>query len=128
MIVLLDTHAALWFLAGDKRLSLEARKAIESEDNTRFLSDASLWEICIKQSTGKLRLAEPFETKLILALKRNDIDSKSIERSHLFNVAQLPFHHRDPFDRLLISTALIEDLPVVTNDPAYQHYPVEVIW
>ena len=128
MNVLLDTHTALWFFAGDQRLSRKARNTIESEENTRFLSDASLWEICIKQSIGKLRLAEPFETKLILALKRNDIDSLSIERSHLFNVAQLPFHHRDPFDRLLISTALIEDLPVVTNDPAYQNYAVEVIW
>jgi PIN domain nuclease of toxin-antitoxin system len=128
MNVLLDTHAALWFLAGDPRLSRKARKTIESEENRRFLSDASLWEICIKQSIGKLKLAEPFEAKLTLALERNAIGKLPLERTHFFGVAKLPFHHRDPFDRLLISAALIEEMPIVTIDPSFRQYPVAVIW
>ena len=128
MKILLDTHTVLWFLAGDKRMSRKARQVIESSDNTRFLSDASLWEISIKQSLGKLRLSQPFDALLAKALKRNAIESLAIEKSHIFGVMELPFHHRDPFDRLLISTAIVEGLPIVTNDPAFQSYSVEVIW
>ena len=128
MNLLLDTHTALWFLSGDPRLSRKARRTIESEANRRFLSDASIWEICIKQSIGKLKLAEPFEAKLSLALDRNAISKLPLERTHFFGIARLPFHHRDPFDRLLISAALIEAMPIVTNDPAYRQYQVEVIW
>ena len=128
MNILLDTHTALWFLAGDQRLSRRARDMIESDDNVRVLSDASLWEIAIKQSLGKLKLLEPFESRLMTALKRNAIDSLPIEKSHIFGVASLPFHHRDPFDRLLISSARVEGLPIVTDDPVLRKYMVEVIW
>jgi len=126
--VLLDTHALLWFFAGDKRLSDQAREAIEASDNTRLFSDASLWEISIKQSIGKLVLEEPFAENLSASLQRNAIDSLPIEKSHIFGVASLPFHHRDPFDRLLISAAIVEGLPIVTDDPAYRDYPVELVW
>ena len=128
MNILLDTHTALWFLAGDKRLSDTARDAIESEENVRIFSDASLWEIAIKQSLGKLRLSEPFDSRLMGALKRNAIESLAIEKSHIFGVAKLPFNHRDPFDRLLISSAIVESLPIITDDSAFRKYPVEVIW
>ncbi len=128
MKILLDTHTALWFLAGDKRLSRSARDTIESEENVRVFSDASLWEISIKQSLGKLKLAMPFESRLMAALKRNAIDSLPIEKSHIFGIASLPFHHRDPFDRLLISTAMVESLPIITDDPVFRKYAVEVIW
>ncbi len=128
MNLLLDTHSLLWFLAGDSRLSRKARLAIESRRNTCLLSDASLWEISIKQSIGKLRLAEPFESRLIAALERNAIQALPLKRSHLMGVASLPFHHHDPFDRLLISTALVENLPIVTDDPAFTAYPIKVLW
>ena len=128
MKFLLDTHALLWFLRGDDRLSPRAREAIESMDNTRVLSDASIWEISIKQSLGKLKLAEPFESRLTQALHRNVIDSLPIERSHLLGVSRLPFYHRDPFDRLIIATALVENLPVLTDDSHFSAYPIEVIW
>lgn len=128
MKILLDTHALLWFLNGDRRLSDRARQAIESTENVRLLSDASLWEIAIKQSLGKLGLANPFDTQLMAALQRNAIESMTIDRSHLFGVAQLPFHHRDPFDRLIISAAIIEGVPIISDDTAYRAYPVELIW
>lgn len=128
MKFLLDTHALLWFLRGDERLSLRAREIIESMNNTRVLSDVSIWEMSIKQSLGKLKLAEPFESRLTQALHRNAIESLPIERSHLFRVSQLPFHHRDPFDRLIIATAMIENLPILTDDQRFAAYAVEVIW
>lgn len=113
---------------GDKRLSKRARKLIESDANQCLLSDASLWEIAIKQSIGKLELAEPFDSRLTAALRRNAIETVPIEKSHLFGVARLPFHHRDPFDRLLISTALVENLPIVTDDSAYLAYGTNLVW
>lgn len=128
MNVLLDTHVLLWFFMGDKRLSKRARKVIESRDTVCLFSDASLWEISIKQSIGKLDLAEPFESRLTAALSRNGIDSLPIQKSHLFGVARLPFHHRDPFDRLLISSALVENLSIVSDDAAFAAYDVNLVW
>jgi PIN domain nuclease of toxin-antitoxin system len=126
--ILVDTHALLWFLQGDSRLSATAREAIESSSNTRFLSDASVWEMSIKQSWGKLKLAEPFESRLTAALDRNAFEQLPIARSHLFAVSRLPFHHRDPIDRIIIATALVENLPIVTQDSHFSAYPIEVIW
>ena len=128
MNILIDTHALLWFLRGDSRLSDIARTAIESTANQKVLSDASVWEMSIKQSLGKLKLAETFESRLVAALKRNAIGSLPLARPHLFAVSRLPFHHRDPFDRLIIATAMVENLPVVTQDPHFSAYPIEVIW
>ena len=128
MKVLLDTHVLLWFFMGDKRLSKRARKLIESDDNQCLFSDASLWEIAIKQSIGKLELVEPFDSRLTAALQRNAIETVPIEKSHIFGVARLPFHHRDPFDRLLIATALVENLPIVTDDSAYKAYGANLVW
>lgn len=128
MRVLIDTHALLWFLQGDSRLSSTARETIESSANRRVLSDASIGEMSIKQSLGKLKLAEPFETRLVAALERNAIEQLPLARPHFFTVSRLPFHHRDPFDRLIIATAIVENAPIVTHDPHFDGYPVEVIW
>lgn len=128
MKVLIDTHALLWFMQGDSRLSATARTVIESTSNIKVLSDASIWEMSIKQSLGKLKLAEPFESRLVAALERNAIEQLPLARPHLFAVNRLPFHHRDPFDRLIIATAMVENLPIVTQDPHFTSYPIEVIW
>ncbi|GAB5558523.1 MAG: type II toxin-antitoxin system VapC family toxin [Synoicihabitans sp.] len=128
MRVLVDTHALLWFLQGDSRLSSTARETIELPTNHKILSDASIWEMSIKQSLGKLKLADPFESRLVAALDRNAIEQLPIARPHLFAVSRLPFHHRDPFDRLTIATAMVENLPIVTQDPHFASYPIEVIW
>ena len=128
MNVLIDTHALLWFFLGDTRLSKRARKIIESDKTTCVLSDASLWEISIKQSIGKLELAEPFDSRLTAALQRNAIEVMPIRRTHLFGVARLPFHHRDPFDRLLISAAVVENLTIITDGAAFTKYDVNLAW
>lgn len=128
MKILIDTHALLWFLQGDSRLSATARTVIESTSNIKVLSDASIWEMSLKQSLGKLKLAEPFESRLVAALERNAIEQLPLTRPHLFAINRLPFHHRDPFDRLIIATAMVENLPIVTQDPHFISYPIEVIW
>jgi PIN domain nuclease of toxin-antitoxin system len=106
--LLLDTHAFLWFIAGSDRLSAAARTLIEEPDNQPFLSAASLWEMAIKLSPGKLYLARPFEELMPTQMLLNDIRFLPIEMDHLVPIIPLPFHHRDPFDRLLIAQSVVE--------------------
>lgn len=128
MKLLLDTHAFLWFLVGDESLSLKARELIEDQDNSILLSAASLWEIAIKVSIGKLSLIEPFETLIPDQLSRNSIELMPILVAHTAIVVTLPFYHRDPFDRLLIAQAIAEQMPVISIDPAFDAYPVTRLW
>ncbi|MCX6029627.1 MAG: type II toxin-antitoxin system VapC family toxin [Chloroflexi bacterium] len=128
MRLLLDTHTLLWFIEGSPRLSTRARALIEDEENEVFLSVASLWEIAIKVSLGKLRLARPFEALIPQQLSLNDITLLDIAINHASNVITLPFHHRDPFDRLLIAQAQVEQMPIVGDDPAFDPYPVTRLW
>lgn len=128
MNLLLDTHTFLWFIAGSENLSPRARKLIEDEANRVFLSAASLWEIAIKVSLGKLALSEPFETLIPAQLEMNSIEMLGISVSHASQVAILPFHHRDPFDRLLVSQALTEEIPIVSADEALDTYGVARLW
>ncbi len=107
MRILLDTQAFLWFITDDPKLSAVASSLIENPDNERLLSIASLWEIAIKMSLGKLELEKPFEELIPHQLDLNDIDVLAIEIAHLKKVAVMPFHHRDPFDRLIIVQSLM---------------------
>jgi PIN domain nuclease of toxin-antitoxin system len=126
--ILLDTHTFLWFITNDKNLSSLAREIIEDSDNDRLISIASIWEIAIKSSLGKLKLKEPFPKLIPAQLKMNLIELLHIKISHLSLVSTLPFHHRDPFDRLIIAQSLIEDLPIVSVDTQFDDYGVERIW
>lgn len=128
MRVLLDTHSLLWFLAGDDRLSTLARETIEDGQNDVLASIASLWEIAIKHSLGKLELMRPFPELFPAELHSNAITVLGAEVGHLARLAELPFLHRDPFDRLLIAQALVEDLPVVGVDSAFDPYGTRRIW
>lgn len=128
MRILLDTQAFLWFITDDPKLSAFARSLIESADNERLLSIASLWEIAIKMSLGKLDLEKPFEELFPHQLELNDIEVLAIEIAHLKKVAVMPFHHRDPFDRLIIAQSLVEQLPVVSIDTKFDDYGVEHLW
>jgi PIN domain nuclease of toxin-antitoxin system len=101
MRVLLDTHAFLWFVAGDARLSTRALTAIADPTTKPFLSAASIWEMAIKMSIGKLNIAAPFKTFIPAQMQRNGIALLGITVDHATQVISLPFHHRDPFDRLL---------------------------
>ena len=128
MNILLDTHAFLWFIAGSNELSDKARELIEDENNRVFLSAASLWEMAIKVSLEKLTLSESFETLIPEQLALNGVEILGITVAHTTQVANLPFHHRDPFDRLIIAQALEEQMPVISADGAFDEYGVTRIW
>jgi PIN domain nuclease of toxin-antitoxin system len=126
--LLLDTHAFLWFIAGSEKLSATARELIEDSANQPFLSAASLWEMAIKLSLGRLHLGRPFEDLIPEQMHLNGIQLLGIEVEHVTPVTTLPFHHRDPFDRLLVAQATVEQMPIVSADPAFDAYPIRRLW
>jgi PIN domain nuclease of toxin-antitoxin system len=128
MRALLDTHAFLWFITADPKLSAQAEKTIRHGDNELLLSMASVWETAIKVSLGRLPLPEPIETFIPAQLQINRIGLLPIEAGHTFGIVHLPFHHRDPFDRLIIAQALAEDLPIVSGDATFDAYGVRRVW
>lgn len=128
MKLLLDTHAWLWFVLADKQLSSAARAAIEAPANESFVSMASIWELGIKLSLGKYQLATPFDEFLRQAIDGQGFQRLDITPTHVVRVSQLPFHHRDPFDRLLIAQALEESATLVTLDPHAPAYGLAPLW
>jgi PIN domain nuclease of toxin-antitoxin system len=127
MRLLLDTQAFLWFLLDDERLSSRARTAIEQTE-ILYLSPASHWEIAIKIALGKYVLPEPYTQFMERELATNNIAILPIEIGHTAQVTTLPFHHRDPFDRLIIAQALAEKLPIVSSDSQFDAYEIERVW
>lgn len=127
MELLLDTHSFIWFLNGDEQLPQNLKNIIADTSNKCFLSVASLWEIAIKSSLGKLELNGDFK-QLSGFLTENDIEILPITFEHLQRLVQLPFHHRDPFDRIIIAQVLTERLSVATRDEAFPGYGVKCIW
>ena len=128
MSLLLDTHSFLWFIAGSSKLSRRARLAIENPETELYLSIASLWEMAIKISLGKLHLGEPFGELVPAQLSQNGISLLQISVEHTAGVIQLPFHHRDPFDRLIIAQAQSENLPIISTDSVFDAYDIERVW
>ena len=128
MRLLLDTHALLWFLDGNSQLSATARELIESPENERLLSIASLWEMAIKVSIGKLEHKISFTELVEGPIKENAINLLPIHASHLDTLKILPFHHRDPFDRLIIAQSIVEDIPILSRDSTFDDYPTERKW
>lgn len=128
MRVLVDTHAFLWFLAEDPRLSGKAGSVMEDRGTTVVLSVASLWEIGIKVSIGKLELGRSFESFIEEFVLKGLVEIVGIEIRHIKRLVGLPMHHRDPFDRLLIAQAGAEEIPILTDDRRFRSYGVEVIW
>ncbi len=128
MKVLLDTHTFLWFIEDDARLSKNASEAILKLNNQRFLSVASLWEIAIKVSIGKMNSHGPFETLVQTQITDNDMQLLPISAKHLDTVQTLPYHHRDPFDRLIVAQALTEDLTLLSHDGNLTDYGVKLLW
>ena len=127
MDVLLDTHPFIWFLNGDEHLPDSLKSIIANTTNRCFLSIASLWEIAIKCSLGKLELKGDFG-QMAGFLSDNDIEILPVTFEHLQRLMQLPFHHRDPFDRLIITQALTENLFMATKDKLFPVYGVNCIW
>lgn len=124
---LLDTNVFLFFINADAALSARSRELLESAE-TLLISTASLWEIAIKASLGKLILPSSFSEFIPKQLDENAIDILPITLSHLKSLSRLPFHHKDPFDRLVIAQSISEKLSVVSSDSAFDLYEVERIW
>jgi PIN domain nuclease of toxin-antitoxin system len=122
--LLLDTHVALWLLGDHARVSKAAVAGLEAEETEIALSAVSVWEIAIKRSRGKLSVADGWAK----ALRRLDFDPLPVTALHAEAVEGLPWHHRDPFDRLLVAQALLEDRVLVSADPRLAAYGVEVLW
>ena len=128
MRLLLDTHAFLWFVGGDERLSDRAKEAIADLENEVFLSVASLLEIAVKINIGKLKLPRPFGELIPEQLLKNEIAILRIELSHMAKYVDLPLHHRDPFDRLIVVQAQVEEMLVVSKDEKFGSYDVDLFW
>lgn len=128
MRLLLDTHAFLWFILDDSQVSTTAKQLIANPDNIIEVSPASYWEIAIKISLGKYALPEPFAPFMEREIALNDFHVLPIEPRHTAILTTLPFHHRDPFDRLLIAQAIVEEIPIVSMDAIVDAYPVNRMW
>jgi PIN domain nuclease of toxin-antitoxin system len=128
MRLLLDTHALLWFLMDDPKLSSKAKVAIADPTNECFLSPASLVEIALKVRLGKLTLHAPFATLFPAELSAKDIQLLPLESHHIEPLTTLPLHHKDPFDRLIAVAALVEGLTLVSKDQAFDAYGLSRLW
>ncbi|NJN88188.1 MAG: type II toxin-antitoxin system VapC family toxin [Leptolyngbyaceae cyanobacterium SL_7_1] len=124
--MLLDTHTLLWFLNNDTKLPTLVRQRIENTEFV-FVSIASIWEIAIKVNVGKLTLLSPLETIQvnIIALSIQELSITFTDVQHYVN---LPLHHKDPFDRILIAQAMNHSLPIISADAAFDAYPIQRVW
>jgi len=127
MKILLDTHTFLWFLAGASELSKQARAHIENPENEKYISIASFWEISIKNSLGKLTLDIPFIELKTEAIK-NNFQILPISFEDTLQLNTLPFHHRDPFDRIIISQAKENNLTLLSCDNNFGQYDINLLW
>lgn len=128
MRLLLDSHAFLWFCNGDAALSVAARSEIEKMENEKFVSGASAWEIAIKLSLGKLKLQGPYESLFPGAIISNGFAILQPDLDDYLEVTRLPFHHRDPFDRLMIAQCRTKGMTMVSCDHEFAPYGVPIIW
>ena len=128
MRLLLDAQALLWFIWDHPNLSAPSRAALSDPGNELLLSMGTYWEIAIKVGIKKLTLAESFESFMNGAIVDNHVIILPITVRHAAELIGLPVHHRDPFDRLLIAQALVEGIPIVSNDTAFDAYPITRIW
>jgi PIN domain nuclease of toxin-antitoxin system len=128
MKVLLDTHVWLWWFLSPDRLSSRAFAVMENPEHELLLSAASSWEISLKYALKKLKLPEPPNRYVPTRLERGGVTPLSIEHAHALRVSELPHHHRDPFDRLLIAQAQLEGATLATADPMFLLYDVNVLW
>jgi len=128
MKVLLDTHAFLWLITDEDRLSENARQTFLNMENSLFFSAASLWEICIKKTLGKISLKDGWFQTIQKEMELNTIQWLPIEMIHCAEVTELPFYHRDPFDRMLIAQAIVEEMKLLSRDSRLSDYAIELIW
>jgi PIN domain nuclease of toxin-antitoxin system len=128
MRLLLDTHAFLWFILDEPQLSSTARALIADPGNEIDVSPATYWEIAIKIRLGKYILPDPFQEFMEREIAINRFNILHIEPRHVAPLTTLPFHHKDPFDRLLVAQAMVEQIPLVSNDSDLDAYPIQRLW
>ncbi len=128
MKLMLDTHTLLWFIGGDTALSKTVRELIEDPQNEKFVSIVSIWETAIKVSIGKMTLTAPFEVLFPKQLQINGFELLPITVEHAYVVVGLPFHHRDPFDRLMAAQTITEAMTMLSVDEIFDDYGITRVW
>lgn len=128
MKLLIDTHAFLWLMGEPEKLSRKALEACKDRENELYLSVVSAWEIEIKQQLGKLRLKSPLRMIIQQQQEKNNLQILAVMLEHVLALSNLPRYHSDPFDRLLIAQAQVEDMYPVSSDPLFAKYPVKLWW
>ena len=128
MRILLDTHAFIWWDNAPSKLATTARSHCQSPGNTLLLSIISVWEMQIKLQIGKMTLPAPLMDIVNNQIKANQLELLPVALSHISALDNLPMHHKDPFDRMLVAQAITEGIPIISADPALMQYPVTMIW
>jgi PIN domain nuclease of toxin-antitoxin system len=126
--LLFDTHSFIWWADEPMKLSRAALAALEDENNRLFVSDVSIWEMQIKVHLGKMKLKLPLEDLIESQQRDNEVAILQITTEHILALDNLPFHHKDPFDRLLIVQSIVEDFTIVTADTEFPAYPAKLLW
>ncbi|MBU2611498.1 MAG: type II toxin-antitoxin system VapC family toxin [Chloroflexi bacterium] len=128
MRLLLDTHTFLWWDSEPEKLSSRSLELLQNRNNILFLSVVSAWEIQIKLQLGKIKIGLPLADIIESQQQANNIEIIPVKLEHVLRLSEIPSHHKDPFDRLLIVQAIAENLTLVSKDPAFSNYPVKVNW
>jgi len=128
MKYLLDTHALLWITTNDPKLSKKAKNIYLDAENEILLSIVSIWELAIKSSIGKITFQKDLDDFVDVHIKGNNIEILKIELPHVLRIEKLPFHHRDPFDRLIIAQAIEDNLKILGADNTFDKYKIKRIW
>jgi PIN domain nuclease of toxin-antitoxin system len=128
MRLLLDTHTFIWYVTDNPRLSAHVKLLIEDENNEKLVSIASIWEMAIKHSIGRLNFSLPFMEFVGQQLTVSNIGLLEINLQHIEVVASLPLHHRDPFDRLIIAQSMAEQIPILSVDAIFDAYAIARVW
>ncbi len=128
MKLLLDSHVLIWWASSSEKLSERVYSLINDTNNTLLFSIASVWEIQIKVQLGKLNLHSSLPVLIENQQRVNNLQLLPIELAHLWGLTNLPNHHRDPFDRLLIAQAIVEQIPLVSIDSVFDNYPIQRLW
>jgi PIN domain nuclease of toxin-antitoxin system len=126
--ILVDSNALLWAVGDSPKLSASANQILTDPETSGLISLASIWEIAIKHHTGRLPLPETPPLLFERLVRDLELSVLPIELAHIFIAASLPLHHRDPFDRMLIAQAIIEEVPILSADRHLSRYPVQVLW
>jgi len=128
MKLLLDTHVAIWWMSKQEKLSSKTKALLLDDANPLYISIVSAWEVAIKTSLGKLYEFDGGVKAFLAEMEDNPVVFSPVEKQHVAMVEILPFHHRDPFDRLLVATAMVESMTILTADENIRLYDVNCLW